>query len=358
MASRAAIVQANPDMKPTEVVKVIGEEWKSLDDQSKAKFIKLADEDKIRYNTEIEAFIKAGGEIKKKKRGTKPTAPVVEETPQKMGKVKISRSLVKLKKSRKSAIVDIKSEEMEDSQRADISIAAGEYLEGIAEATIENWKHNPSSPKNSKRKQEENDHDTESELCHDTSLLSLRMDKDYSAKKPKIAQLTQIEWLKFVASWGNDQDQLVLPTDGQHDFGCQLMKLKFQVRFGIRAKDNNVYEFTLSLFSHNQDPVKIWTQNDGGDCSMNIDVGYFLMLWSEDRQIFVDPVIQINGKIVKKYGESKGHLFFKIDEGLENSNESEEMEEAENLDRDWSEINGHKCNIEIHMQIGSSNQKI
>ena len=66
MAARPTISQANPDMKLTEVSKVLGEQWKCLDDKQKAKYSKMAEEDKIRYKEELEAFIQSGGEIKKR----------------------------------------------------------------------------------------------------------------------------------------------------------------------------------------------------------------------------------------------------------------------------------------------------
>ena len=66
MAARPTISQANPEMKLTEVSKVLGEQWKCLDEKQKAKYSKMAEEDKIRYKEELEAFIQSGGEIKKR----------------------------------------------------------------------------------------------------------------------------------------------------------------------------------------------------------------------------------------------------------------------------------------------------
>ena len=67
MAARPKISQANPDMKLTEVSKVLGEQWKCLEEKQKAKYSKMAEEDKIRYKEECEAFIQSGGELKKRK---------------------------------------------------------------------------------------------------------------------------------------------------------------------------------------------------------------------------------------------------------------------------------------------------
>ena len=76
MATRSTISQANPDMKPTDVSKVLGEQWKCLDEKQKAKYSKMAEEDKIRYKEECEAFIQSGGEMKK--RTTKSRASMAQ----------------------------------------------------------------------------------------------------------------------------------------------------------------------------------------------------------------------------------------------------------------------------------------
>ena len=76
MAARPKISQANPEMKLTEVSKILGEQWKCLDEKQKAKYSKMAEEDKIRYKEECEAFIQSGGEIKK--RATKGRASMAK----------------------------------------------------------------------------------------------------------------------------------------------------------------------------------------------------------------------------------------------------------------------------------------
>ena len=58
-------------------------------------------------------------------------------------------------------------------------------------------------------------------------------------------QIIANEWLKFSANWKNPEDCLIIPIKEK----CLLQKFLFQVEFGIRAKDNNIYPFTLSLMS-------------------------------------------------------------------------------------------------------------
>lgn len=51
---RKAIVEDQPDLKsrPTEVSKIIGAEWKELGEEAKAKWRKIAEVDKKRYEKE------------------------------------------------------------------------------------------------------------------------------------------------------------------------------------------------------------------------------------------------------------------------------------------------------------------
>ena len=60
--------------------------------------------------------------------------------------------------------------------------------------------------------------------------------------------------------------------------------------------------------------------------------GYYLILWSEDKNISVDTVICINGKNAKKiyennydeqYSEKQGYMFFQVDKYFEIIDESE-----------------------------------
>merc|ERR1712080_91735 len=63
MDARPQVVAANPEMKVTEIMKVLGSQWRDLDDDDKAKYQQLADEDKTRYEEEPDAFLAAGGSV-------------------------------------------------------------------------------------------------------------------------------------------------------------------------------------------------------------------------------------------------------------------------------------------------------
>lgn len=53
---RPQIVADNPNLKVSEVAKEIGEQWKNLDQDQKSKYEKLAEQDKERYQREMEAY--------------------------------------------------------------------------------------------------------------------------------------------------------------------------------------------------------------------------------------------------------------------------------------------------------------
>lgn len=53
---RPEIREQNPDMKITEISKVIGEMWKDTSDEEKAKYQKMADADKDRYAQEMKDY--------------------------------------------------------------------------------------------------------------------------------------------------------------------------------------------------------------------------------------------------------------------------------------------------------------
>merc|ERR1712073_209738 len=62
MDARPGIVAANPDMKVTQIMKLVGAAWQELDEGEKAKYHKLSEEDKTRYEEEKDAFLAAGGD--------------------------------------------------------------------------------------------------------------------------------------------------------------------------------------------------------------------------------------------------------------------------------------------------------
>ena len=59
-AKRAEITAANPSFGVTDVAKALGEKWKTITDEEKSVYQQQADEDKIRYEREMEAY-RAGG---------------------------------------------------------------------------------------------------------------------------------------------------------------------------------------------------------------------------------------------------------------------------------------------------------
>ena len=73
---RAEIREEQPDLKMTEVSKVIGERWKEVTPESKAKYVKKAEKDKERYQEELNDYVRPSDEVlleqkgnQKKKRG-------------------------------------------------------------------------------------------------------------------------------------------------------------------------------------------------------------------------------------------------------------------------------------------------
>lgn len=53
---RSEIKEENPDMKPTEITKKIGEMWKQVDSIEKAQYQEMAEEDKKRYSDQLESY--------------------------------------------------------------------------------------------------------------------------------------------------------------------------------------------------------------------------------------------------------------------------------------------------------------
>ena len=43
-------------IKTTEIVRVIAEKWSNMTDEEKAPYVKLAEDDKVRYNREISNY--------------------------------------------------------------------------------------------------------------------------------------------------------------------------------------------------------------------------------------------------------------------------------------------------------------
>lgn len=82
--NRDKVKEKNPDMKVTQVLSELGSMWKVLSEDEKARYQALADEDKKRFDSEMEAYIAKGGKVFKrggkssksgKKKEKDPNAP-------------------------------------------------------------------------------------------------------------------------------------------------------------------------------------------------------------------------------------------------------------------------------------------
>ena len=60
MEVRPSIVKMQPELKFTEIPKVIGEKWQTLPSANKDKYQKLFEQDKLRYEKEKQQFDKQG----------------------------------------------------------------------------------------------------------------------------------------------------------------------------------------------------------------------------------------------------------------------------------------------------------
>ncbi len=54
--TREQTVAENPNLKITEVAKLLGAQWGTLTDKQKVRFEKMAEQDKIRYQREMEDY--------------------------------------------------------------------------------------------------------------------------------------------------------------------------------------------------------------------------------------------------------------------------------------------------------------
>lgn len=60
-ARREGVKSENPDIKFTEIAKVIGAEWKDMSDRAKKQYQAEAAQDKVRYDAEMEKYTPAAG---------------------------------------------------------------------------------------------------------------------------------------------------------------------------------------------------------------------------------------------------------------------------------------------------------
>ena len=102
------------------------------------------------------------------------------------------------------------------------------------------------------------------------STEKVKKEKNSPSKSTENGPIIASEWLKFVSSWDKAQDRLVL----HNQENCKLQKFKFQIEFGIRANDNNIYKFTLSLMSLRHDP-RIYDEDHFTDCKLSFPLGCF-----------------------------------------------------------------------------------
>ena len=102
------------------------------------------------------------------------------------------------------------------------------------------------------------------------STEKVKKEKNSPSKSTEKGSIIANEWLKFVTSWDKVQDRLVLPNQEN----CKLQKFKFQIEFGVRANDNNIYKFTLSLMSLRHDP-RIYDEDHFVDCKLSFPLIYF-----------------------------------------------------------------------------------
>eukprot|EP00192_Tetraselmis_astigmatica_P015885 CAMPEP_0117663142 /NCGR_PEP_ID=MMETSP0804-20121206/8434_1 /TAXON_ID=1074897 /ORGANISM="Tetraselmis astigmatica, Strain CCMP880" /LENGTH=89 /DNA_ID=CAMNT_0005470099 /DNA_START=160 /DNA_END=429 /DNA_ORIENTATION=+ len=53
---RGGIAAANPSLSVAQIGKLLGEEWRAMDEKEKERFRGLADQDKVRYEKEMETY--------------------------------------------------------------------------------------------------------------------------------------------------------------------------------------------------------------------------------------------------------------------------------------------------------------
>ena len=78
--TREYVVEENPDMKNTDIIRELGRLWQELDTRTKTKFNKMAIKDKSRYTIEMESYVppeitEEDGGLKSTRRKKDPNAP-------------------------------------------------------------------------------------------------------------------------------------------------------------------------------------------------------------------------------------------------------------------------------------------
>ncbi|KAG5474030.1 hypothetical protein CUR178_04141 [Leishmania enriettii] len=75
--NREKVKAKHPEMKNTELLSEMGSLWKQISEAEKSRYQKLADEDKLRYDREMAAYVARGGAVLK--RGGKKVTKVKKE---------------------------------------------------------------------------------------------------------------------------------------------------------------------------------------------------------------------------------------------------------------------------------------
>lgn len=78
---RSKIKSEKPDIKSTDIVKVMGERWKALSEKDKEQYNVLAKVDKERYMSEKQAHLEQNPPVKKGKKKKEDKVVVVEAQP-------------------------------------------------------------------------------------------------------------------------------------------------------------------------------------------------------------------------------------------------------------------------------------
>ncbi|GMH86445.1 hypothetical protein TL16_g10545 [Triparma laevis f. inornata] len=82
VAKRVTLKEAEPEMKQTDMMKKCGELWKTISEDEKAIYVKMAEEDKIRYLSEMKAYeVKAKEEKEKNVKSTIDEEKILTEVP-------------------------------------------------------------------------------------------------------------------------------------------------------------------------------------------------------------------------------------------------------------------------------------
>lgn len=77
--NREKVKAKNPDIKNTELLSEMGNLWKQASEEEKSRYQKLADQDKLRHEREMAAYVAAGGAVFKRGSGKKKAKSAKKE---------------------------------------------------------------------------------------------------------------------------------------------------------------------------------------------------------------------------------------------------------------------------------------